>query len=215
MKDSPREGAIRSADRMVLRVVDATMARAASDAGERLACRPGCTECCIGPFPITRLDAFRLREGLAFLASSDPARAQSVLDRARRAVSIMESGFPGDRVTGRLGPDDAAEERFAARCADLPCPALDPSAGTCDLYAFRPLSCRTFGPPVRIGGADLPPCRLCFAGSTTAEIESCRVEPDPEGAEESALTLFGERPEDDWETLVAYALLLTESHLSR
>jgi hypothetical protein len=44
------------------------------------------------------------------------------------------------------------------------CPALDPGSGACVLYDWRPLSCRTFGPPVRVAREDLPPCECASAG---------------------------------------------------
>ena len=43
---------------------------------------------------------------------------------------------------------------------DGPCPALDPEAGTCDLYAARPITCRAFGPPVRCGEEAVGVCEL-------------------------------------------------------
>jgi len=53
-----------SGDEVLIRIVDAAMAEAARKSGPWLVCRSGCTECCMGPFPITQLDARRLREGL-------------------------------------------------------------------------------------------------------------------------------------------------------
>ncbi len=104
----------------------------------------------MGPFPIGPLDAERLREGLAGLESRDAERAARIRDRARAWV-------------------EADEE---------PCPALDPDSGTCDLYAARPLTCRTFGPPVRCASGGLAICQLCFDGASEEEIERCVVELD-------------------------------------
>jgi Fe-S-cluster containining protein len=187
-------------DRRLLQGVDDTMAEAARRAGSWLACRPGCAECCHGPFPINRLDARRLREGMAALAEIDPERARAVAGRARAQLPILCDGLPGDPETGVLLDDEAADPYFT-RHGSLPCPALDPATGRCDLYAWRPLTCRTFGPPVRIGEADLPPCRLCFQGAPAGTVEACRVEPDPHGLEDRLLALSGEE-----ETLIAFAL---------
>jgi Fe-S-cluster containining protein len=193
-------------DRRLLKVIDEAMTEAArraarEDGGSWLACRPGCTECCHGPFPINRLDARRLREGLAELAARDPERAAAVVERARAQRPLLREGFPGDPTTGALGDDDEAADPYFARHGSLPCPALDPETGRCDLYAHRPLSCRTFGPPVRIGESALPPCRLCFQGAAESTVEACRVEPDPQGVEDRILARLG-----DEETLVAIAL---------
>lgn len=195
-----------AADRRLLEVVGSALAKAAERAGGRLACRPGCTECCHGPFPINRLDAWRLRQGLAQLADRDPQRARAVLDRARAQLPVLAENFPGDPDSGTLAEEsEEATEALFTRHGALPCPALDPATGRCDLYEHRPLTCRTFGPPVRLGESDLPPCRLCFVGSSTEEVETCRAEPDPHGLEDRLVLGF----HDDSETLIAFALALS------
>lgn len=192
------------ADRRLLRVLDEAMTEAANRAdrsGHRLACRPGCTGCCHGPFPINGLDAARLRRGLSDLWSRAPERAAALVERARALLPVLLADFPGDPETGVLADDDSADPYFE-RHAPLPCPALDPATGRCELYAWRPLSCRTFGPPVRIGDSDLPPCDLCFQGASAEDIEACRVEPDPEGLEERLIDRF----DAEHETLIALVL---------
>jgi Fe-S-cluster containining protein len=194
-------------DRALLRRVDEALAEGARRAGARLACRIGCTECCIGPFPITALDARRLGEGLAALAARDPQAAAGIRGRAEEARRAMRRGFPGDGAGGRLGEDEAARERFFARHEALPCPALDPGTGACLLYEARPLSCRSYGPPVRIGREDLPPCRLCFVDTEAGEVERCRVRVDPTGLEDRLLRkLDAAGVAVGPETLVAFAL---------
>lgn len=190
-------------DHALVAAVDTALAAGALRAGAWLACRVGCTECCVGPFPIGPLDALRLQRGLRLLESAAPARAAALRARAVAATAQLRSDFPGDRDSGRLGDDEAAEERFCSAHAGLPCPALDPLTGACELYAARPLACRTFGLPVRLSGADLPPCRLCFAGATPAQVEACRVEPDPLGLEAALLSRL---PVGD--TVIAFALAL-------
>lgn len=151
------------------------MAEAASRAGAHLACRPGCTPCCIGPFAITALDAWRLRRGLAELAEDDPERADAVVERARSSWQALRGAFPGDAHRGVFDGDEAAEAQFCAEFAQEPCPVLDPEAGTCDLYTSRPTSCRTFGPPMRLEDEHVPPCALCFTAASPAEIERARA----------------------------------------
>jgi len=134
------------------------MAEAVRTSGSWIACRIGCHECCLGPFPITQLDALRLRAGLAELETREAERAARVLSRARAAVECT------------LDEEDE----------DEPCPALDPDTGACDLYAARPLTCRTFGPAVREPGGDsVAVCELCFRGASDEEIAACAVEIDP------------------------------------
>jgi Fe-S-cluster containining protein len=199
-------GRHRSGDRALVQIVDAAMAEAARKSGEWLACRRGCTECCMGPFPITQLDAFRLRSGLEELALRDNERAVRVKERARQAVERLSGGFPGDPATGVLGESEEAEERFAEFADDQPCPALDPETGTCDLYEARPLTCRVFGPAVRSGDEPLQVCELCYRGATDAEIAACEVDPDPEGLESTLLKEYEESSGVRGRTIVAFAL---------
>jgi len=159
-------------DAQLIQIVDAALAEAVQKAGSWLACRVGCTECCMGPFPITPLDAERLRRGLEELTSRDPDRAARVRERARDYVERLSHEYPGNTVARLLEEDDAADQE--------PCPALDPETGGCDLYASRPITCRTFGPPIRFSGSSLAVCELCFVGASNEEIAACEVRVDPE-----------------------------------
>jgi Fe-S-cluster containining protein len=175
------------------------MAKAARKSEGWLKCRPGCAECCMGAFPITQLDAARLRAGLAELERHDRARAQRVRRRASQALARLPD-FPGDPATGVLDEDEEAEERFAAFAEEEPCPALDPETQTCDLYQARPITCRIFGPAVRSGGDVLGVCELNYEGATDDQIAACQVEVDTDGLEDELLK--GDRRQ----TIVAYAL---------
>ena len=155
-----------AADQKLVQIVDAALADAARKSGEWLVCRKGCTQCCIGPFAISQLDAVRLRKGLADLEENDPRRAADVRRRARQAVKRLSPAFPGDPKSGILADDEDAEARFADFANDEPCPALDPATGACDLYSARPMTCRTFGPPVRSGPEELWASASCV---TTAQ----------------------------------------------
>ncbi len=172
------------------------MAEAVRKSGPWLACRPGCAECCIGPFAITELDSVRLREGLAELERRDPERAGRVRARAVETVHRWRRDYPGDTLRRVLEEDDAAEN-------DL-CPALDPETRTCDLYSARPVTCRTFGPAVRFGAESLAVCELCYQGASTEEIAACEVVVDPENLEGHLLEKFG----NPGETTVAFALAI-------
>ncbi|MCL4818444.1 MAG: YkgJ family cysteine cluster protein [Vicinamibacteria bacterium] len=196
----PARGEAEALDAALVAGYDAALARATQCCGPALRF-DGCPACCLGPFPISAADAWRLRRGLAALAAAEPQRAEAVRTRARAAIEAFGDEFPGDHASGRLGPDEAAEETFAERFASLRCPALE-QHDRCALYASRPLACRSYGPPVRIAGADLPPCERCFAGDA-ALAESCRVALDPEDREAALLAALGETRE----TVIAFALL--------
>jgi Fe-S-cluster containining protein len=195
-----------SGDRALIQIVDAALAEAERKSGPWLACRVGCTQCCIGPFPISQLDAGRLRRGLAELDDRDPQRGAMVRERARQSVARISSSFPGDPTTGILGETEEAEEQFASFADDEPCPALDPETGACDLYAARPLTCRTFGPPVRCGADAVGVCELCFVGASDEEIAACEVEADVEDLESALLKELEQTTGARGRTIVAFAL---------
>jgi Fe-S-cluster containining protein len=194
-------------DRELVQIVDAALADAALRAGARLVCRLGCTQCCHGAFTITELDALRLVAGMEVLHREKPDLAAEIERRARTWIGTYGADFPGDLETGRLGDSDEDRERFAEFANEAACPALDPPTGRCDVYEWRPMTCRVFGPPIQMdGGTDgtkaLGHCELCFAGATEDEVARCEM-PVPHELEEK---LLDEIPEKG-ETLVAFALL--------
>ena len=175
-----------TSDRELIQIVDAAMAEAARLSGAWVVCEPGCADCCLGPFPITQLDAWRLRQGLAQLERRDPERAARVRRRSRESVARM-ADFPGDLTTGILDEDEEAEERFAALPDEEYCPALDPDALTCDLYEARPITCRIFGPAVRSGGDVLGVCELNYQGATDEQIAALKMFFEKEISERGAI----------------------------
>src|SRR6202790_4279914 len=110
-----------SGDQALVQIVDSALADAARRSGKWLACRPGCTQCCIGVFPINQLDAVRLRQGLTNLEEFAAERAARVRQRAREAVSRLSQEFPGDPTSGVLDEGEEAEQRFAEFANDEPC----------------------------------------------------------------------------------------------
>lgn len=192
-----------SGDRQLVQIVDAATADAARRAGAWLQCAPGCTQCCIGVFAISQLDAERLRAGLAELQGTDPIRAAAVVRRAQEAVQRLAPEYPGDAKSGILDPERA--EVFEEFANDEPCPVLDPATGLCQLYAARPMTCRVFGPPLRTDEG-LGVCELCFVGAKPEEIVAAEVQLDCEEME-AALTREAEAESGlRGETVVAWAL---------
>jgi Fe-S-cluster containining protein len=188
-------------DAQLVQIVDAALADAEQRSGAWLACHPGCTQCCHGVFAIGALDAARLSAGLHALRAADHSAAEAVAQRARAWVDALGSEFPGDIATGLLGTSEEDQARFDDFANDAPCPALNPETGLCDLYAWRPMTCRVFGPPTRVGDA-LGCCELCFVGATEAEIAACEMQV-PHDLEAELVAEIG----DTSETTVAFALL--------
>jgi len=190
----------------LIQIVDAALADATRRSGSHLVCKPGCTQCCIGIFPIAQQDAARLREGLAALTKSDPIRATHMRSRVTESFSRLNPNFPGDLTTGILAPNYEDSALFEDFGNDEPCPALDPSTGTCDLYQHRPIVCRTFGPPMRTAESHLATCELCYITASTEKIVACELDPEVPRIELRSNAAFNAEHGLHGETLVAYAL---------
>ncbi|MBE7180170.1 MAG: YkgJ family cysteine cluster protein [Terriglobus roseus] len=192
-------------DTQLIQIVDAALADAAHRSGSHLFCHPGCTPCCHGVFAISSLDASRLQDGLAALQRTDPARAHRLLQRTGVSVATLTPDFPGNTDTGHLATDEDSQSRFEDFANDEPCPVLDPETGTCDLYAYRPMTCRIFGPPIRSEGG-LGICELCFQHASEPEIEAAEMHL-PEPVLEQSLTA----PLGEWTTIIPFALRTSPS----
>jgi Fe-S-cluster containining protein len=190
----------------LIQIVDAAVADAYRRGGTHLVCRPGCSQCCIGVFPIAHEDGARLREGLAALEQTDPAKAARIHTRINDSLTRLDPWFPGDLTTGILNEDHEAAILFEEFANDEPCPVLDLTTGTCDLYEHRPILCRTFGPPMRTEENDLATCELCFIHATTDEIAACELDPTIPAREEASNALFSAAHNLRGQTLIAYAL---------
>jgi Fe-S-cluster containining protein len=192
-----------AADGTLIQIVDAALADAARRSGEWLVCRPGCTQCCVGVFAINQLDAVRLRQGLADLEKTEPQRAGRIRTRARDSIQRLSGEFPGNVKTGVLDEGPEAEERFAEFANDEVCPVLDPETGLCELYDARPMTCRTFGPPVPSDGG-LGVCELCFHGATDEQIAACEMVVDPDDVESKLLGKLEKTQGPRGRTIVAF-----------
>jgi len=184
-------------------ILDAALASTTERSGDWLACRPGCHQCCVGVFAISQFDAQQLREGLA-MAPADVA--QRVHTRAAQSRTRLLAEFPGDPATGLLFTEPQHEEAFADFANDEPCPVLDPDTGTCDLYAFRPVQCRTFGPPVRDEDDHLTVCELCFVDAPAEEVARCEMDQSWRQQEEALIENAEQQSALFGPTLVAFAL---------
>jgi len=194
-------------DARLVQIVDSALADAAQRAGPWLACRLGCTQCCHGAFAINALDALRLRAGMHALRGAQPALAAAIELRAHAWIKHHGPDFPGDLASGRLGESEAERARFEDFANEAACPALDPVTGLCGVYAWRPMTCRVFGPPVRMEGASgedtpLGHCELCFHGASAEEIAACEMAVPHELEAE----LLAGLPSNG-DTVVAFALL--------
>jgi Fe-S-cluster containining protein len=190
-------------DHELVQIVDASLADAAGRAGPWLVCRLGCTQCCFGAFAISQLDALRLAAAMQKLRSENPALASELKRRAFTWIGEYGPAFPGDVGTGLIGDTESDRDRFEEYANEAACPALDPATGRCDVYEWRPMTCRVFGPPVRMGAGDaLGHCELCFNGATTDQVAACEMAM-PHDLEQQLI----DQVPTKGETLVAFALI--------
>lgn len=118
-------------------------------------CRQGCCRCCIGPFVITIADAVNLRRGLAAL---DATVRTDIESRAMAQADRMTQAEPRLKTAPYLDEwDDRAIDHVAELFSDEACPALGPD-GSCRVYPFRPIACRTMGTPVESDGVVAGAC---------------------------------------------------------
>ena len=190
----------------LIQIVTAALASATARSGSHLVCRPGCSQCCIGVFPIAHEDAARLRGGLELLTETDPARAKRIRARVATSLARLDPWFPGDRTTGILAEDYESVILFEEFANDEPCPVLDLDRGTCDLYEHRPILCRTFGPPMRTEEGNLATCELCYIHASTEEIAACELDPAIPDLETASNEAFNAAHNLHGETLIAFAL---------
>ncbi len=194
-------------DQQLIQIVNSALADAFQKSAKWLACKPGCSQCCVGVFAINQLDAIRLRNGLADLEQKDPERAARVRERVKASVARLSPEFPGDTTTGLLNDDDsdAACKHWDDYANDETCPVLDPEKGTCDLYESRPVICRTFGPAL-MSEDELGHCELCFVGASDEEVQTHEMHPDPDHLEETLVKELEETTGAKGETIIAFAL---------
>ncbi len=111
-------------------------------------CGVGCADCCHALFDLTLIEALYINH--KFKATYQGEKQESLLERASRsdrkvykikkkAHNLLKEGCPDEEILERI----AAE---TVRCALLNDKDL------CDLYEFRPITCRLYGVPTAIGG---------------------------------------------------------------
>jgi Fe-S-cluster containining protein len=112
---------------------------------ELLNCRPGCDDCCSVFFQLTLIEAFFVSG--TFRQMLGPSAQARALARAEQSAALFQ------QATAILaGMKDADKEELSETAAKLriPCPLLEDHG--CALYEHRPVTCRLYGVPQKIGG---------------------------------------------------------------
>lgn len=114
-----------------------------------LPCRQGCAGCCVGLFPVTILDRQEIQRGLQALPEEHRKKIERTAAEQVTALTIAAPPLNRSRFIDHWperGVDNIVEQFDA-----WPCPALEQD-GTCSLYEYRPLVCRSMGLPKDDGG---------------------------------------------------------------
>lgn len=116
---------------------------------ECVKCKINCSDCCYALFDLTLIEALyinhKTRENLdgekrGKLEEKSNKADRTVFKLKKKAYNELKSGKSEDEII-----NDLAAKRIR-------CPLLNES-DCCDLYEFRPITCRLYGIPVSIGGA--------------------------------------------------------------
>lgn len=131
---------------------------------------------------MTILDRQNLREGLARLPDTQRLAIQQT---ARAQVAAIEARFPRLSTSQMVDTwPDRLTEQLAEQFKDLPCPALA-ADGTCAVYAFRPLICRSMGIPTDRHGCTEGACDIQTAAPIIRLSPPLREEEDRLAGEEA------------------------------
>jgi len=111
-------------------------------------CKPLCSDCCYALFDLTLIEALYINERFRGKYSGEPLEIltercnridRTLYKKKKSAYKAAESGKEEDEILNEM-----AEIRVR-------CPMLN-DAQMCDIYEFRPLTCKLYGIPTAIGG---------------------------------------------------------------
>jgi len=111
-------------------------------------CKPGCDDCCHALFDLTFIEALYVNH--QFNRSLPPDQRESIIEKANRTDRQLHKI---KRHAAREVADGQNEETIIKRLGQVRsrCPLLN-DRHQCDLYDFRPITCRLYGIPLAIGG---------------------------------------------------------------
>ena len=132
----------------LVKLADQAFERVAKDYPDCINCQIGCADCCHALFDLTLIEALYINH--KFKEKFNGPEREALLEKANTA----------DRQTNRIKRQavDALQKGTNERdiLAELAkkkvrCPLLN-DQDSCDLYGYRPLTCRFYGVPTAIGG---------------------------------------------------------------
>lgn len=115
---------------------------------ECVKCKEGCADCCHAVFDLTLIEALYINHRFKQQFKGIPkTELEEKANRTDRLMAKIKRRAQNDLLAGRPEAEiltDLAIERVR-------CPLLN-TKDLCDLYEYRPLTCRFYGVPTAIGG---------------------------------------------------------------
>ena len=132
----------------ILQQADDAFSKVAAEYPDCVKCHVGCADCCYALFDLTLIEALYINH--QFLTRLPPDQQEPIREKANRAdrqaykikrdaYKRVEAGESEASILSRM-----AQERIR-------CPLLN-DEDRCDLYAYRPATCRFYGVPTSIHG---------------------------------------------------------------
>lgn len=129
--------------------VDTVFQRVQEAHPECVTCEKGCSDCCNALFDLTLVEAMYLNHQFTTRYGFGPERS-ALVDRAgdvdRQLVKLKRKAHR--EVQEGRDAQEILEEMARQR---VRCPLLGES-DTCEMYQYRPITCRLYGIPTAIGG---------------------------------------------------------------
>ncbi len=127
---------------------DEAFSRVKGDHADCVNCKLGCAGCCHALFDLTLIEALYINHKFNETFKGD--NKERLLDRAnsadRKTYKIKKKAY---KLLKEGCKDEDILERMAAET--VRCALLD-EKDLCELYDFRPITCRLYGVPTAIGG---------------------------------------------------------------
>jgi Fe-S-cluster containining protein len=127
---------------------DAAFERVKKAHADCVKCTEGCADCCHAVFDLTLIEALYINHRFKeIFKNPERAELEEKANRSDRLMAKIKRRAQEDLLAGKSEADileDLARERVR-------CPLLN-SSDLCELYRYRPLTCRFYGIPTAIGG---------------------------------------------------------------
>lgn len=132
----------------LVRLADDTFDRIKRAHPESVSCTQGCSDCCHAVFDVALIEALYINA--RFERTFEADARERLLEKANRAD---RQAFAMKRQVSRAmqAGNDARHIMNVVAAQRLRCPFLNAVDG-CDIYAFRPITCRLYGVPTAIQG---------------------------------------------------------------